>query len=370
MSGRGCAEAAMALLASTARMLSRSLLLAAVLAACLLAPAPAGAFQVGIQDDGAFVSAAPEERDRALDRAHAMGATYLRINLVWEGFRNEGWAPYDAAVDEARRRGMTVQFTVTGNPKWTSGGRGYIGYRSPSPGRYATWLAAVARHFRGRVAVYAIWNEPNLNDYLAPQHVGRRAVGHRIYGHLAAAGYRAVKRADPRAKVLLGEAAPSGHPLRFISRAARSVRGGLRADGWAHHPYQFVRVAPGRPQTRYSGGISNVWAMKAALRRLAREGALRTPRGGTPPIYFTEFGYPRTGAYYGMFSEAVRADYTLRAFRLAKRARVRALVWYQLYARPGRTRSKLWDTGLVAPDGTESLTYRRLASARRSLAGF
>ncbi|HVE67936.1 MAG TPA: hypothetical protein VNB64_05080 [Solirubrobacteraceae bacterium] len=346
------------------------LALAGAALALVLVPAPAGAFQIGMQDDGAFVSESRETRVRALERAQAVGVTYIRITMVWEGFRNHGWRPYDAAIQDARDHGMDVQLTVTGNPLFTMGGEGFLGYRWPNAGRYASWLGAVARHFKGRVAFYSIWNEPNLSEYLSPQHVGRRAVGHEIYARLVKAGYLAVKRADPRAKVLLGEAAPSGHPVRFLERAARSVPGGLRADGWAHHPYQFVRVAPGRPQSRYSGGISNVGAMQSALRRLARERVLRTRTGDPVPIYFTEFGYPRPGAYYGMFSEAVRASYTVAAFRLAKRAGVKAMVWYQLYTVRGRTRPRLWDTGLIAPDGTESLTYRRLRSARRSLVGF
>lgn len=359
------------MLASRVLMPVRSSLLAAgALLACLVAPASAGAFQIGMQDDGAFVTAPPAARARALGQAHAIGVTYLRITMVWEGFRNDGFAPYDHAVDDARRHGMSVQLTVTGNPRFTAGGRGYLGYQQPSPSRYASWLGRVARHFRGRVRYYSIWNEPNLSEYLAPQHIGDRAVGHQIYARLVKAGYRAVKRADPRAGVLIGEAAPSGHPLRFIERAARSIPGGLRADGWAQHPYQFVKVAPGRPQSRYSGGISNVATMNAALRRLARQRVLRTARNRAVPVYFTEFGYPRPGAYYGMFSEAVRADYTLKAYRLAKRAGVRALVWYQLYNHGGRPRSRLWDTGLIGADGRHSLTYQRLIANRRSLAGF
>jgi hypothetical protein len=336
----------------------------------LTVPATASAFQVGIQDDGAFVSGSPTKRAKALDYAHGMGVTYLRITLVWEGFRNDGFAPYDDAINAARKRGMTVQLTVTGNPKFTKAGSGYIGYRSPSPSRYARWIGQIARHFRGRVASYSVWNEPNLVDYLYPQIVRRRAVGHIMYARLVRAGYRAVKRADPRAKVLIGETAPSNLPLRFIERAARALPGGLRADGWAQHPYQFVRTPPARPQRRYSGGISNVGAMKAAMRRLARARKLRTASGAPLPIYFTEFAYPRPGAYYGFFSEAVRNRYTLQAFRLAKRAGAKVMVWYQLYNHPGRARATLWDTGLVGSDGRPSSLYKQLAAARGSLAGF
>ena len=338
--------------------------------AALATPASAGAFQVGIQDDGAFVSAPAAKRAKALDHAHGMGATYLRITMVWEGFRNDGFAPYDDAINEARKRGMTVQLTVTGNPKFTKGGRGYLGYRNPSPSRYGRWVGQVARHFRGRVASYSMWNEPNLIDYLSPQIVGRRAVGHILYARLVRAGYRAVKRADPAAKVLIGETAPSNLPLRFIERAARALPGGLRADGWAQHPYQFVKISPGRPQRRYTGGISNVGAMKAAMRRLARTRKLRTGSGAPLPIYFTEFGYPRPGAYYGFFSEVLRNRYTLEAFRLAKRSGAKVLVWYQLYSHPGRTRAQVWDTGLIGADGRPSSLYRKLAASRVSLAGF
>lgn len=346
------------------------LALAGAALALALVPAPAGAFQIGMQDDGAFVSESRQARLHALQQARAIGVTYIRITMVWEGFRNHGWRPYDAAVEDARANGMDVQLTVTGNPRFTVGGRGFLGYRNPSPRRYGDWIGSVARHFRGRIAYYSIWNEPNLAEYLSPQRIGRRAVGHRIYARLVKAGYAAVKRADPRAKVLVGEAAPSGHPVRFLERAARSVPGGLRADGWAHHPYQFVKVAPGRPQSRYSGGISNVPTMQAALRRLARERLLSTRAGEPVPIYFTEFGYPRPGAYYGMFSEALRASYAVKAFQLAKRAGVRAMVWYQLYNLPGSPRPRLWDTGLISPDGDESLTYRRLRTVRHSLVGF
>ena len=135
-----------------------------------------------------------------------------------------------------------------------------------------------------------MWNEPNLRDYLSPQIVGRRAVGHIIYARLVRAAYRAVKRADPGAKVLIGETSPSNLPLRFIERAARALPGGLRADGWAQHPYQFVKISPLRPQRHYTGGISNVGAMKVAMRRLARTDKLRTRSGAPLPLYLTEFG--------------------------------------------------------------------------------
>ena len=51
---------------------------------------------------------------------------------------------------------------------------------------------------------YAIWNEPNW-DTLAR---ARQRTPPSIYRSLYTAGYKAVKAADPRAKVLIGELAP------------------------------------------------------------------------------------------------------------------------------------------------------------------
>jgi hypothetical protein len=315
---------------------------------------------VGIQDDNAFVSAPAAQRTLAFNRAKAIGVSYLRINLFWKAFQKDGFGRYDAAVNAARKRGMKVQLTVSGNPSFLDGGQGYIG-RRPVVARYSRWIGQVARHFKGRVYAYGIWNEPNLGIFFLPQ--GKP--GQRLYRSLYRSAYRSVKRADRRAKVLIGETAPSNKPLRFLAGVAKG--GGLRADGWAHHPYQFVNVAPGRPERRYTG-ISNVKKMKAEMRRLAARKLLRSPAGRAVPLYFTEFGYPVTGAYSGIFSEAKRADYSVRSMRLARAAGAQVMVWYQLY-RPSQTAMKsLWDTGLVGRDGTESLVFKRLRAARASLA--
>ncbi|MDQ4042159.1 MAG: hypothetical protein M3141_10495 [Actinomycetota bacterium] len=339
----------------------RAHLLTALLAAAVLGlcAAPAGAFTIGVHDDDAFVTSPAAERAAAFDRAQSIGARWLRINMVWQGYADLGLAPYERAVDEARRRGMRVQLTLTGNPVYVNGGRGYVA-RRPNVRRYARWIATVARRLRGRVYAYGIWNEPNLGMFFLPQ--GK--AGQRHYGRLYRAAYRAVRRADRRTKVLIGETAPSNKPLRFLAGAAQEGR--LRADGWAHHPYQFVRVAPGRRERRYLG-ISNTAAMRRGMRDLARRKLLRTPAGKPLPIFFTEFGYPRQGSLFGIFSEGTRASYSVRSMRIARRAGARVMVWYQVFNPAATPQRTLWDTGLVGRDGSESLTYRRLRMVRRSL---
>src|SRR5204863_1243563 len=127
--------------------------------------------QIGMQDDNAFVASPPFQQAVAFNRAQAMGVSYVRMTLVWATYQRVGLWPYDVAVNQARQHGMTVQLTVTGNPRFTAGGHGYIG-RRPNVGRYASWIGRIARHFQGRVRYYSVWNEPNLDLFLTPQRRG------------------------------------------------------------------------------------------------------------------------------------------------------------------------------------------------------
>jgi hypothetical protein len=335
------------------------LLLFLAVSAAVHAPR-AGAFEVGLQDDTALISGTPSERRLALDRAQALGVTWVKMSVVWAGYASVGLEPYDRAVNLARSRGMNIQLLLSGSPKFLGGSR-YLTYYRPSPARFATFAATVARHFKGRVQAYSLWNEPNLGLYLSP--VRDAPV---IYRNLFRAGYYAIKRVDPSVRVLFGETSPSSNVLRFIETAAQGP--GIVADGFAHHPYQLNLVRPGGRDTRYVG-ISNIPLIRSTLLRLAREHKLRTRTGGVLPMYFTEFGYPRPGAYYGYFSEGIRAYWTVLAYRLAKRMGARTLVYYGLYRQPGRALPRKWDTGLLSPDGFEWPIYRSLLGARVSLIG-
>ena len=63
--------------------------------------------------------------------------------------------------------------------------------------------AVVAEHFAGRVDRYSIWNEPNWKTWLGPLRAAPA-----IYRQLYVRGYGAIKKADPKAKVLIGETSP------------------------------------------------------------------------------------------------------------------------------------------------------------------
>jgi hypothetical protein len=245
----------------------------------------------------------------AYQTAQALNATRMRILVQWSGVTaGDGgayeWGAIDNAIDAAALYGMRTQLDLTG-PAPTNAAGLYKGLRirRPNPTLYGDFVRAAAEHFKGRIDRYSIWNEPNYPAWLAPQ---RQSPA--LYRKLYVAGYRAVKSVDPKAQVLIGETVPYGGtvkgkrlglatpPLEWLRDLAcvdaRYRRIGrcrpLKADGYAHHPYEFTTAPTAR---RFPGAdnapIQTLGRLRTALRKLARARALSAP-GGRPARWLPE----------------------------------------------------------------------------------
>ena len=243
---------------------------------------------------------------------------------------------------------------------------GREGNRAPDAHAFGRFAATVATALRGRVARYAVWNEPNWRGLLTPR---RRAPV--LYRALYRAAWAALRRADPGTRVLFGELAPMGSPedatspLAFLRAAACTNRRGhvvrrcapLHADGFALHPYtlRWRPDFPGRsPDDVTTGSLARI---DAALRRLAAGRALSTRRGRALPVYLTEWGWH---ARSPSIPEPLRTWFMLGGLELiAADPHVRQVVWYQLVGAPDEPRP-VWDTGLVAADGSPRPAFAAL----------
>jgi hypothetical protein len=370
------------MLRSLAACLSLLTLTLALLALPARAHAAAG-MELALQDDAVFVDQRWMERDTALDHAVELGATRIRVNLLWsrllvadaDSRRTPKTVTYDfsridALQAAAAARGVKLQLTIAGPaPAWATGDHRVGNYR-PDAAKFGAFVRTVVEHFRGRVDRYALWNEPNWNTWLAP---GKDAAS--LYRALYSAGYRAAKTADPKAKVLIGELAPIGGgraiaPLKFLrdvtcsrpSYAAAKKCAPLKADGFAIHPYQFTSaptVLAGRPDDVPIGGLPR---LTAALDKLAKRNALRTPNKAKMGVYLTEFGYLTAGNRAQ--KPKVRAAWLASAFALARRnPRVKQLLQYQLVDPP---EEELWHSAILHRDGSPQATYAGLAKASAS----
>ena len=330
-------------------------------------PATASAMEFALQDDNVFVDQHGYSRQRALERAVALGATRIRVNVLWSRVLVRGgprrpvydFSRIDALQAAAAARGIRLQLTIAGPaPKWATADH-RVGNVAPDPGKYAAFVRAVVRHFAGRVDRYSIWNEPNWSTWLSP--VPRAAS---IYRALYRAGYAAVKRVDPTAQVLIGELAPTGEgraiaPLRFLRQLTPRGAAPLEADGFALHPYQLTSaptIAAGGPD---DASIGTLRRLESALDALARRHALATPSGRPLDLYLTEFGYLTVG--HRAQRPAVRAAWLASAIRIARRdRRVRELLQYELIDPPAAAR---WHSALLDRLGHPLSTYGALARA-------
>ncbi|MDO4583886.1 MAG: beta-galactosidase [Planctomycetia bacterium] len=98
-----------------------------------------------------------------------LGIRRIRLQAGWsrceqdKGTYDFGWL--DAIVDDARRRGLEVFLeTSYGNPLYPGGGGRHLSAGMPTSPEgkegWNRWVAALAKHFADRVAVWGMWNEP------------------------------------------------------------------------------------------------------------------------------------------------------------------------------------------------------------------
>jgi hypothetical protein len=341
--------------------------------------------ELGIQDDALFVQGNKRWKgDKAFQYAKAIGVTRIRVNLLWAwtmpspqaGARrrpaqiNYNFTQVDDLIDRARQHGIRVHLTLTGpSPRWANARKSSTqSWYKPNPREFGDFAGVVAKHFKGRVDRYSIWNEPNWKTWLGPLDAAPN-----VYRELYMFGYTAIKRADRKAKVLIGETSPyerrgmSTAPLAFlrkvtcVSRSYKRTRGcpRMKADGYAHHPYDFANA----PGYQYPGGdnvtIGTLSRLTRALDRLQRSGALRFNGGGRMPVYLTEYGYFASG--YRALSAAKRGRYLQKAYTIAlQNPRVKGQVQYMLLTRAPGSQST-FNTGLVSGGGGRLSQYNALA---------
>jgi hypothetical protein len=351
--------------------------------------------EVAVEDDPVFVNQYYYDRERALLLAQSLGVTRIRVELSWAtslgGKANLRFPPsaptynftaVDALIDAAARHGIRIQLTLTGKaPAFATGNR-RVGVWQPSGKLFAKFASVAAQHFRGRVDRYSIWNEPNYAGWIAPLREQPR-----IYRDLYINGYDAIKKADPRAKVLIGETVPysirrlAQSPIAFL-RGVLCVDGNyrkvggckgprtLRADGYAHHPYEFKHA----PSYRYPGAdnatTGTLGNLTRALDRLKT--VLKPNQGSHMPVYLTEYGYFASGKR--KIADKRRAPWLKQAFTMAqKNPRVKEMLQYLLIHPPARFSGAFFDTSILTTQGgilspfTSLLTWSKQAAAKRQI---
>lgn len=262
----------------------------------------------------------PSSMNIPADLVARSGATWAREDIHW--FRIQpspgvwDWTFTDQAIRELARRKINVVGVLGHPPGWATPYPGdapsAVSFYAPDPGRFAAFAQAVAARYSGYIHHWEIWNEPDNTLFWKP------APDPEGYAHMLIAAARAIRHADPQAKIISGGTNP--FDTAFLRRVAD-------AGAWdsfdiiAIHPY----VDPATPEA------GNIVAAADGVRTLAA-------RLGAKPIWATEVGWasgPSDHDHAGIADSQAQADNLVRALLLLWRSGIERIFWYELKDDPG-----------------------------------
>jgi hypothetical protein len=332
----------------------------AAAAALLIGPSPGDARPpsvpaMGVQFHGTWSSYTAAERATVLDRFEAAGVKWVRIDIGWPSVEERGRGAFsawyisraDEAVNAARARGLKVLATLWGTPGWANGGRG-IAVPPSSSEDYAHAAQWIAEHFRGRVAAWEVWNEPNLADSWQGSVTQ--------YASLLKSAYPAFKSGDPSALVVLG--GPSTNDTAWLtSLYAAGAKGTF--DVMSTHPY--MGVADAAPEAKDDGTRYTIAHVAAVHELMVRNG------DGAKPIWFTEFGWSSHANWPGVenwnrgVTAARQGEYLVRTLKYvgATFPYVTNVFWYTDRDDPSAGPQN-GNYGLLMQDGSPKPAYDAL----------
>ncbi len=248
-----------------------------------------------------------------------MGFAWVRTFIDWSGIEPQqkgqyDWIDPDNIVKACGSQGLKIMMRVQWTPRWARPPETDSTHPPTNPQDFADFMRAVATRYRGQVAAYEIWNEPNLN-----REWGWRPASPAEYVALLQAVYPALKEADPQALVVAGGPSTTGGGGQDSMGDLDYLRGIYQAggagffDAISSHPYAFGHD----PDYHDEWGLS--------FTRAASQHQVMVESGDeTTPLWITELGWVMTSAWdlgehaQWAVTEEQQAEYLARAYRKAE----------------------------------------------------
>ncbi|MFI7587856.1 cellulase family glycosylhydrolase [Spongisporangium articulatum] len=298
---------------SARRTVVATLLMTAVaLPAATLTPTSASAATtvapLGIAAGSVLAYASDAQREKYLQAAEDVGASWLRVDIAWTtvqlgGQNSYDWAPYDRLVSAAKKHDLKILGTIAYAPTWAQSsscaGNGMCKPRSAS--EYGTFAGAVAKHFAPQgVHAWEIWNEPNVPQFFQP------APDPAFYTSMLKSAYKSIKAADPKSIVITAGTAPAAtaggmySPLDFVKAMyAAGAEGNFDVIGTHPYCYEGKSECPEKTMT---------WSAWSQMSRTGTNlrSVMAAHGDSGKSVWATEYGAPTGGS--GAPSEAQQAE--------------------------------------------------------------
>lgn len=278
----------------------------------------------------------PWKRKRTVELARQAGIGWARQQFAWAEIEpkrkgefvdpvslDSSWLKFDRLVDLYLANGIDVIARLDRAPAWARPADTRAETPPTNLDDYGDFVYAFVEHFRGRIHVIQIWNEPNIYPEW-----GEQAVDPAAYTEMLAVAYRRAKEADPNIYVLsaplaitLGE--PHPEPGRWRSmpdldylEAMYAAGAGEYFDILAANAFGFD-LPPTDPPSKDVLNFQRVVLQREIMERHDDE---------DKAVWFVEYGWNAAPDSFSdeqliweRVTEEQQAAYTLQGIELARR---------------------------------------------------
>jgi hypothetical protein len=273
--------------------------------------------------------------DQTLTWAQGAGVGWIKQQVEWVNIEYEPgqyrWGELDEIVKKTNQQGLRLMLSVNHAPGWTR--TETVEYGPPhDPAEFGRFMGQLATRYRGRVAAYELWNEPNLRREWHGEPLDPA-----LFVNLIQAGSQRVREADPDAKIVSGAPAVTGIndgetavDDRIYLQGMVQAGVGQWVDGIGVHPYGFANPPQERWDDPSHQAPSHNDHPSFFYRDTLEDYQSILQEGGIDsiPLWITEFGWPSVDGFSSMdttgweyarhVSEEEQAAYIVAAFQMGQ----------------------------------------------------
>lgn len=234
-----------------------------------------------------------------------LGAVWVSNTFSWYKVEIErnlfDFSDYDNFVNNAKTQNKKIAIVLGFQVPWLFPdgiARRYVSNENIPA--FLNYVENTVAHFKGRVDVWSIWNEPNWNRFW-------KGTDSEFY-ELSRLAAEKIKEVDPDAYVIGGVFWRT--PKNFIKKM--HMAGALEnLDGIAFHPYAASPAGAIKLYDKFLDILQEINFDK--------------------PVWVTEMGYPTGGWYITKVSLKKQPSYIVKTIAGFTARGVRTILWYELY---------------------------------------
>ncbi len=315
-------------------------------------------------------------------------SSWVKTQVSWKVFEPQPgvydenlFYELDQLVQAADEAGLNIMLGVAKAPEWSRPTTEMDGPPGDY-GRFANFLALLASRYQGRVDVYELWNEGNLQ-----REWNGAALSGGEFTRLVAVGAAAVRTADPAALIISGAPAPTGINDGITAIDDRvylqqAMAAGLadHVDGFGIHPYGWGNPPDSTLDQPADGVLSHNDHPSFFFLETIEDYKVILQGAGVDitvkQLWSTEFGWgttdgfgaePVLGAEFMRYvNETQQAGYTLRALEIgaADPALGPMILWNLNFAPTFGTDFSESAYSILRPDGSQRPVYEALKNGQ------